>query len=77
MHTESVDFDPGSIIASLLISSVGYVLFRYGKKQSRPPQLVTGLVLMLYPYFVTDVLFMSLIGIGLCLLLWAAVRLGL
>ena len=52
------------------------MLFVYGKKQARPPQLVAGLALMVYPYFTPTVA--SLIGVGvlICAALWYAIRLG-
>ena len=45
-------FDASSIIAGLLVSSIGFVLFSYGKKMSRPPHMISGLVLMVFPYFI-------------------------
>jgi hypothetical protein len=55
---------------------VGFVLFVYGKKQARMPQLVVGLVMMIYPYVTTTV--PALLGVGALLLaaLWYAIRLG-
>ena len=55
---------------------IGFVLFVYGKKQARPPQLVAGLALMAYPYFTPTVA--SLVGVGtlICAALWYAIRLG-
>jgi hypothetical protein len=39
-----VDIDASSLIAGLFVSSVGFVLFSYGKKMGRPPQMVGGLL---------------------------------
>lgn len=72
-----MDFSAGWLFASLLVSSVGFGLFLYGKKQVRPPQLVTGLTLMIYPYFVADSGLMLGIAAGLVVALWLAVRAGL
>lgn len=47
-----MDVDVGNLFASLLVSTVGFGLFLYGKKASRPPQLVVGVLLMGFPYFV-------------------------
>jgi hypothetical protein len=71
-----MDIDANSLLAGMLVSSIGFVLFVYGKKQSRFPQLVVGLVLMVYPYFVPNALWMF--GIAVCLLglLWLGVRAG-
>ena len=68
--------DPTWLFLSLLPSGVGFVLFVYGKKRERWPQLVAGLLLMVYPYFATSVT--TLVGIGLLLggSLWYVLRLG-
>ena len=44
---------PGSLIASLVVGSIGLGLFMYGKRMSRTPQLAVGVSLMAFPYFVT------------------------
>ena len=71
-----MSLDPTWIFLSLVLSGLGFVLFRYGKKQDRWPQLVAGLALMLYPYFATSVT--TLVGIGALIgvALWYALRLG-
>jgi hypothetical protein len=71
-----LDLDPGYLIASMLVSSVGFVLFSYGKKQRRFPHTAMGLVLLVYPYFITNVVLMLTIGGVLMVLLFAAVKLG-
>jgi hypothetical protein len=71
-----MSLDPAWIFLSLALSGLGFVLFRYGKKQDRWPQLVAGLALMLYPYFATSLT--TLVGIGALIgvALWYALRLG-
>jgi len=71
-----MNLDPTWLFLSLLPSGVGFVLFVYGKKRERWPQLVIGLLYMVYPYFATSVT--TLVGIGLLLggSLWYALRLG-
>ena len=71
-----MDIDASSLIAGLFVSSVGFVLFSYGKKMSRPPQMVGGLLLMVFPYFVPGVGWMLAIGGVLCGLIWVAVQRG-
>jgi hypothetical protein len=71
-----VTFDANSLLLSLLFSSIGFVLFAYGKKQSRLPQMVAGVTLMVYPYFVSNLIAMSAVGVLVIALLWLAVRLG-
>jgi hypothetical protein len=68
-----MDFDPTLLMLSLIPSGIGFVLFMYGRKTDRWPQLVTGLALMAYPYFTGTVTSMlsvgALIGGALYLLL--------
>jgi len=71
-----MDFDAGSLLASMLVSSIGFVLFVYGRKMGRLPQILTGLVLLIFPYFVPSVLAMFGIAFVLCLLMWILVQRG-
>ncbi len=71
-----VDLDAGTLITGLLVSGVGYVFFSYGRKMSRPLHVLTGLVLMVYPYFVPSVVLSLAIGALLCGLNYLAVRSG-
>jgi uncharacterized membrane protein len=72
-----LDFSPGSLFASMLIGTIGLSIFLYGKKQQRMPQLIAGMVLMGYPYFVTDVAWMCGVGGAIVVGLVLAVRAGL
>jgi len=72
-----LDLSPGGILASLLVSSVGYVLFTYGRKQSRFPQLVTGLLLLAETFFAPGASWMLGIAGGLLMGFWLALRAGL
>lgn len=71
-----VDFSAGTIIAGLVVSSVGFVFFSYGRKMSRPIHVVTGLILMIYPYFIPGVILSLVIGALLCGLNYFAVSRG-
>jgi len=71
-----MNFEPGYLFASLCVGGVGYVLFSYGRKQSRFPHLATGIILLVYPYFVGQVGPMIAIGAALLAVLFAAVRMG-
>jgi len=62
-------------IVSLVIGAGGMGLFIYGKKQSRWPQLVCGLIFCVYPYFVTNVWLMLGIALVLIAALWLFLRL--
>jgi hypothetical protein len=69
-------FSEGPLLLSLVVSSVGLVLFLYGRKQHRWPHLVVGLALMVYPYFVSSLRSMLAFGLVLIAALWLAVRQG-
>lgn len=71
-----MDLSAGSLIAGLFVSSVGFVFFSYGRKMSRPVHVVTGLILLVYPYFVPGVVLMLALGAALCGLNYFAVRRG-
>jgi hypothetical protein len=66
-----------SLLASLLVGSIGMGLFVYGKRQRRAPHLAIGIVLMVFPYLVPSVGLMFVIATGLVGLLALAAYLGL
>ena len=72
-----MSLDPASLIASLLVSSVGFVLFEYGRRMRRVPQIGVGIVLLIYPYFVDNVWVMLGIGVILLVILWFCLLRGL
>jgi apolipoprotein N-acyltransferase len=72
-----VSLEPGALFASFFVSLVGLALFRYGRKQSRPPQLGVGVVLMVFPYFVSSPLWVGVVATTLLVGLGVAVKLGL
>jgi hypothetical protein len=71
-----MNLEPTWLFLSLIPSGVGFVLFVYGRKEQRWPQLAAGLALLIYPYFTDSVL--GLVGVGLAIgaSLFVAVRLG-
>jgi hypothetical protein len=69
-------FTAGSFYASLVISSIGLGLAGYGKKMARLPQLVVGLVLLVYPYFVPSVVPMLIVAAVLLAAMWVAIKRG-
>jgi hypothetical protein len=71
-----MSLDPTLLFLSLIIGGAGFVLLVYGKKQSRMPQLIAGLALMVYPYFVSTVLMTLVVGVAIVAALWIAVRAG-
>lgn len=71
-----MSFDPTWLFLSLIPGGVGFVLFVYGKKQQRWPILLFGIAFMVYPYFTETITSMTIVGVALGALLWAALRLG-
>jgi hypothetical protein len=71
-----VNLDGNALLASFLIGLVGSACFVYGKRQGRVPQMLVGVVLVVYPYFVPNIALMLAIAAGLILALWGVVRLG-
>lgn len=56
---------PASLVWQLLFSAAGAGYFIYGKKQRATVPLVCGIVLMVFPYFVSSTLLLVLIGVVL------------
>ncbi|MBK9131546.1 MAG: hypothetical protein IPM20_07950 [Gammaproteobacteria bacterium] len=57
--------DTAPLLWGLLFSSIGLGYFIYGRKQRAVVPLVCGLVLMIYPYFVSGTLLLVAIGAAL------------
>ncbi|MBK6695224.1 MAG: amino acid transport protein [Myxococcales bacterium] len=68
--------DGAALLVSMLVGLVGFAIFVYGKRQSRLPHLLAGVVMMLYPYFVDSAAFSAGIAVAVGGALFAAVRLG-
>ena len=71
-----MNLDAGWILASMVVSGIGFVLLTYARKMRRLPQGIAAGVLLVFPYFVPTVIPMAIIAAGVLLLLWLAVRLG-
>ena len=71
-----MNLDPTWIFLSLIPGGIGFVLFIYGKKQDRWPQLAAGLALMICPYFASSVLALVVWAAFITVGLWYALRLG-
>lgn len=54
-----------ALLWGLLFGSLGAGFFVYGKKQGQVVPLVCGLLLIVFPYFVTNTLLMVAIGSAL------------
>jgi hypothetical protein len=71
-----MNIDPTWLFLSLIPGGIGFVLFVYGKKQQRWPQLAAGLALLIYPYFTDSVVGLIGVGVAIGVGLFAAIRLG-
>jgi hypothetical protein len=72
----SMSLDPGLLFLSLLTSGLGFVLFTYGRKQDRYPQVAAGIALIVYPYFVPTLIANLLVGAAIVGAMWIAIRQG-
>ena len=54
--------ETSTLLWSLLFSMVGLGFFMYGKKQKALVPLICGMVLMIFPYFVSNSYAMVIIG---------------
>lgn len=71
-----MDLSAEALFAGMVVSTLGLGLFCYGKKASRLPQTLTGMVLMGYPMFVQSPTPMLAIGAALLATLWISLRMG-
>lgn len=60
--------DTALMLWGLIFSSIGFGFFLYGRRQSKPVPLCVGIVLMVYPYFVTSSSVMVAMGVVLMLI---------
>jgi hypothetical protein len=49
----------------LLFGSIGLAFFVYGRRQKRVVPLITGVALMIFPYFVSNTLLLVALGAAL------------
>ena len=54
-----------SILWGFLFGSIGVGYFIYGRKQQKVVPLVCGVLLMVFPYFVSNTILLVLIGAAL------------
>ena len=54
-----------NLIAGIVFGSIGFAAFIYGKKQSSFKAMMIAMALMVYPYFVSNTVWVTAIGIAL------------
>ena len=65
-----MSMNTANIFAAVVFGSIGLAAFIYGKKQSSFKAMVIGILLMVYPYFISNALAVYGIGSILILALW-------
>lgn len=59
------DLDPYYLFFTILFSFIGIAYFSYGKKESQYFRLA-GVLLLVFPYFISSLLWTIIIGVILC-----------
>ena len=62
--------DTASLLWGLLFGSIGFGFFWYGKNQKALVPALCGLVLMIFPYFISSTLSMVIVGAVLMAIPW-------
>jgi predicted membrane protein len=57
--------DTSLLLWGLIFGSIGLGFFVYGKKQQAIVPLLCGLALMIFPYFVSNVIVLVVVGVAL------------
>jgi hypothetical protein len=63
--SEVLILSTSALLWGLLFGSVGLGFFVYGKKQKVVVPLICGLVLMVFPYFISNTILLVAIGVAL------------
>ena len=60
-----LDFDLTTLILGIIFSTVGLGFFLYGKRLGKLIPLVCGLLLMVFPYFISNVIILLVVSVML------------
>ena len=61
-----IDFSPAGLMGAFIFGVIGLYVFRAGKKDVNYSLILTGVGLMVYPYFIPGVWLQWLTGFALC-----------
>jgi hypothetical protein len=61
---------PAYLFGAIVFGIVGLVAWRFGRKGQRPRTQWLGMALMLFPYLVSQTIWLYLIGAALCAGIW-------
>jgi hypothetical protein len=67
--------DTAWLMWSGLFSLIGFATFTYGRRQHLGAPILIGVALMVYPYFVSNIVAMIAVGLLLIAVLFAGLRL--
>jgi predicted membrane protein len=56
------------LIWGMIFGAIGFGFFTYGKRQKAVVPLFTGIALFVFPYFISSVYLLVIIGVGLVML---------
>jgi hypothetical protein len=71
-----MSLDSWLILVELVVGGAGFVLFTYGRRQERLPQLLGGLACLVIPFFLTSLAGLLIGATVVTFGTWWAVRLG-
>jgi len=74
VHMGAFDMSPATLFAGLVVSGIGFAVFKYGKTESQFTQIFTGLALMACPMVVPGALANYAACAGLLGVMWASDR---
>jgi hypothetical protein len=60
----------GWLFWGVIFGAVGMGMFVYGKKQQSALPMICGVVLMVFPYFVSNLFLLVLIGVAVTAIPW-------
>ena len=70
VSSTSSNFSFANIMAWIIFGIIGMCAFNYGRKERSFKPLMIGVVLMVYPYFVSNTILLYALGIGISSLLY-------
>ena len=70
LHLPDLELSLGWVVATSLLSLAGMALFVYGKRSKNLMHLLAGLVLMIYPLFISNIAVMVGIGVAIGGFVW-------
>jgi len=68
--------DAWNLFLIVMFSAIGFGYFNYGRKQRAGLSLIMGVVLMIYPYFVSSMLGLIVVGIIFMAIPFVVKRMG-